>query len=67
MAAQATKPGGLWNVRSQEIESLSLNYDVFGKGGKNINPIQDGPFWGCSLKSVTHIPQWWNLAQLCIT
>ena len=50
MAAQATKPGGLWNVRSQEIESLSLNYDVFGKGGKNINLIQDGPFWGCSPK-----------------
>ena len=42
------------------------------------NPIQDGLFRGCSrmggsqkgptsLKSVTHIPQWWNLAQLYLT
>ena len=42
---------------------------------KNINPIQDGLFWGCwqmgegqkdppSLKPVKHILQWWNLAQL---
>ena len=40
------------------------------------NPIQDGPFRGCSwmgdkkdpsLKSVTHILQWWNLAQLYLT
>ena len=38
------------------------------------NPIQDKRFWGCSqieeggeplsLKSVTHILQWWNLLQL---
>ena len=37
-----------------------------------INPIQDGLFRGCSrappsLKSVTHILQWWNLANLCLT
>ena len=42
------------------------------------NPIQDGLFRGCSwmregqkglpcLKSVTHILQWWNLAQLYLT
>ena len=29
-----------------------------------INPIQDGFFWGCFLKSVTHILQWWNLAVI---
>ena len=44
----------------------------------SFNPIQDGLFWGCSrmwgtflgpnsLKSVTHILQWWNLAQLYLT
>ena len=44
----------------------------------SINPIQDGLFWGCSrmeepkrpiptLKFVTHILQWWNLAQLYLT
>ena len=39
-----------------------------------LNPIQDGHFRGCSriggqkgLKSVTHILQWWNLAQLYLT
>ena len=42
-----------------------------------INPIQDGYFRGCSrmgeqkgptsLKSVTHILQWWNQAQLYLT
>ena len=38
-----------------------------------LNPIQDGLFRGCSrmgppsLKSVTHILQWWNLAQLYLT
>ena len=45
-----------------------------------LNPIQDGFFRSCSrmggvggakrppsLKSVTHIPQWWNLAQLYLT
>ena len=41
------------------------------------SPIQDELFRGCSqmgggkkapsLKSVTHILQWWNLAQLYIT
>ena len=42
------------------------------------NPIQDGLFRGCSrmgggkkaptsLKSVTHMLQWWNLAQLYLT
>ena len=36
------------------------------------NPIQDGLFRGCSrmgrsLKSVTHIIQWWKLAQLYLT
>ena len=41
-----------------------------------INPIHNGPFWGCSrmvgprrapyLKSGTHILQWWNLAQLIL-
>ena len=35
------------------------------------NPIQDGLFWSCSrmggTKSVTHILQWWNLAQLYLT
>ena len=44
------------------------------------NPIQDVHYWGCSrisggkttpppssLKSVTHIIQWWSLAQLCLT
>ena len=45
----------------------------------HLNPIQDGLFQGClqmgalfapplprpsSLKSVTHILQWWNFAQL---
>ena len=44
---------------------------------KNLNPIQNGHFGGCSrmggtkkpptLKSVRHILQWWNLAQLCLT
>ena len=46
---------------------------------KEVNPIQDGPFRGCSsmgwgqqkgplsLKSVTHTIQWWNLAQLYYT
>ena len=31
-----------------------------------VNPIQDGPFRGCSRspKSVTHTPQWWNFAWL---
>ena len=43
----------------------------------SFNPIQDGLFRGCSrmgelfgpssLKSVTHILQWWNLAQLYLT
>ena len=44
----------------------------------NINAIQDGLFWGCSrmgvtkedtpsLKSITHILQWWNLVQLYLT
>ena len=44
--------------------------------GCDLNPIQDGHIWGCSrmggggvkrppsLKSITHILQWWNLAQL---
>ena len=44
-----------------------------------LNPIQDGLFWGCSwmegggqkgppsLKSVTHMLQWSNLAQLYLT
>ena len=46
-----------------------------------VNPIQDGLFrgwsrmWGCgggakrppSLKSATHILQWWNLAQFYLT
>ena len=44
-----------------------------------LNPIQDGLFQGCSqigeggafwppsLKSATHILQWWNLAQLYLT
>ena len=35
---------------------------------RHINPIQGGPFWGCSrmvsLKSVTHILQWWTLAVI---
>ena len=46
----------------------------------DLNPIQDGLFRGClrmgeeggakrplSLKSVTHILQWWNLVQLYLT
>ena len=47
-------------------------------GHSVFNPIQDGHFRGCSrmggvgeglpsLKSVTHILQWWNLAQLYLT
>ena len=44
-----------------------------------VNPIQDGSFLGCSemgggqkapphsIESVTHILQWWNLAQLYLT
>ena len=35
---------------------------------QNINPIQDGPFQGCSQMgrkgSVTHNLQWWNLAVI---
>ena len=42
-----------------------------------INCIQDGLFWGCSqmeeqkdpplsIKSVTHILQWWNFAHSCL-
>ena len=48
------------------------------KGIINPNPIQDGLFRGClrvgggkkppsSLKTVTHILQWWKLAQLYLT
>ena len=38
----------------------------------HFNPIQDGHFqgcsrMGCSLKSVTHILQWWNFAHLHLT
>ena len=47
-------------------------------GQSLFNPTQDGLFRGCSrmgggakrppsLKSVTHILQWWNLAQLYLT
>ena len=46
-------------------------------GCSKLNPIQDGLFRGCSpmegskrppsLKSVTHILQWWSLAQLYLT
>ena len=52
--------------------------DVWEVRGVFLNPIQDGLFRGCSrmgrggkgspsLKSVTHILQWWNLAQLYLT
>ena len=35
---------------------------------KNINSIQKEHFWSCSsLKSVTHVLQWWNLPQLYLT
>ena len=45
---------------------------------RTVNPIQDGLFRGCSrigegafwppsLKSATHILQWWNLAQSYLT
>ena len=55
-------------------EQLWCNYGLIF----NINPVQDGLFWGCSrmgvtkkdtpcLKSVTHILQWWNLVQLYLT
>ena len=52
---------------------------MWSKGNllSHLNPIQDGRFRGCSrmgrlfgpptLKSATHILQWWNLAQLYLT
>ena len=58
-------------------EKESQIQDLWNRESK-FNPIQDGLFWGCSgmvggqngspsLKSVTHILQWWNLAKLYLT
>ena len=60
-----------WSQASSYHKDLAQN--EMNKG--RFNPIQDGLFWGCSrmgesqkgppsLKSVTHILQWWNLAQI---
>ena len=60
-----------WSQASSCHKNLAQN--EMNKG--RFNPIQYGLFWGCSrmgesqkglpsLKSVTHILQWWNLAQI---
>ena len=59
---------------------ISFHFEELFKACKEqviINPIQDEHFRGCSrmegaksppsLKSLTHILQWWNLAQLYLT
>ena len=59
---------------------ITLKHNLNHKRYLNLNPIQDGPFWGCSwgffwgggagqkgpssLNSLTHMLHWWNLAQL---
>ena len=55
----------------RKLEAADLYKYVSSTG---VNPIQDGIFSGLltdgkppSLKSVTHILQWWNLAQLYLT
>ena len=59
-------------VRATCMEKVSRYTKIMSKD--TFNPIQDGLFRGCSrmegapsLKSVKHILQWWNLAQLCFT
>ena len=66
-----------WNVKIKRPSYCALSSDQ-----TSLNPIQDGLFTGYSrmgegggvgkkvplfLKSVTHILQWWNLAQLYFT
>ena len=69
---------GLWYCkRSTYVFKDQRNFinNSYRKG--DISPIQDGPFRGCSwmrgaksplphpsLKSATHILQWWNLAVI---
>ena len=62
------------DFRIETSNNYPLPFNEFYISQNSFNPIQDGPFWGCSrmgetkrspsLKSVTHILQWWSLAQL---
>ena len=64
---------------SQQLKQRKQSFFLFSLRGFAFNPIQDGLFRGCSqmgevgqkgppsLKSVTHILQWWNLAELYLT
>ena len=59
------------------VNKASSKFDLKIKGGLCINPIQNGPFRGCSLtggrggglkcplslKSITHFLQRWNLSK----
>ena len=74
---------GQWLIIQYWFISCMFFIIVHGKKQKtqNFNPIQDGLSWACSwigegggggkvppsLKSVTHILQWSNLAQLYLT
>ena len=70
-----------WNLtKGKKIRKVGRGKQHLEKTKKSFfNPIQDGIFRGCSwmggggqkghpsLKSVSHILQWWNLAQLYLT
>ena len=58
-----------WQYRNWSRVYISSVAIIFLNDG--FNPIQDGLFRGCSrmgrAPSVTHMLQWWNLAQLYLT
>ena len=57
------------NTLSTWVKNKQKPFDALKKG-INVNPIQDGLSSGLltlSLKFVSHILQWWNLAQLYLT
>ena len=58
-----------WQYRNWSRVYISSIAIIFLNDG--FNPIQDGFFLGCLRMgrdlSVTHILQWWNLAQLYLT
>ena len=57
------------NTLSSWVKNKQKPFDALKKG-INVNPIQDGLSSGLltlSLKFVSHILQWWNLAQLYLT
>ena len=44
------------------LQEIAFNYS----SDLDFNPVQDGPFWGCS-QFLMHNLQWWKLAQLHLT